>query len=205
MEREQKIDLNINPLQGGIQGWQDILELSSQQEPISDNEILDYSNLQDIRELNGLTVSGGSILETLGEVVFSPRDGVGNSTLREGLRSMTDVLNPLSITESYELQEKAIKVVNNIDSITGINHDKETTFMHLVEEFGEIARQLYNERSGRDKIDIENLKEEIADVYLLLAKLAPFYKIDLEEAINKKIKILEKRHNTKFDLKKEVK
>ncbi|KKQ43187.1 MAG: hypothetical protein US60_C0006G0031 [Microgenomates group bacterium GW2011_GWC1_37_8] len=109
MSVEQKIDLNINPLQGGIQGWQDILELSSQQEPISDNEILDYSNLQDIRELNGLTVSGGSILETLGEVVFSPRDGVGNSTLREGLRSMTDVLNPLSITESYELQEKAIK------------------------------------------------------------------------------------------------
>jgi len=104
-----------------------------------------------------------------------------------------------------EFQEKAIKVVNNIDSITGINHDKETTFMHLVEEFGEIARQLYNERSGRDKIDIENLKEEIADVYLLLAKLASFYKIDLEEAINKKIKILEKRHNTKFDLKKEVK
>jgi len=105
--------------------------------------------------------------------------------------------------EVKEFQEKAVKIVNKIDSINGVNHDKETTFMHLVEEFGEIARELYNERSGRDKIDLENLKEEIADVYLLLAKLASVYKIDLEEAIDKKINILEKRHNTKFDLKKE--
>ena len=109
MSVEQKIGLNIYSLQGGIQGWQDILELSSQQEPISDNEILDYSNLQDIRELNGLTVSGGSILETLGEVVFSPRDGVGNSTLREGLQSIAEALDPLSVTDTYELEAKVIK------------------------------------------------------------------------------------------------
>lgn len=106
--------------------------------------------------------------------------------------------------EIKEFQEKAVRIVNKIDSITGINHDKETTFMHLVEEFGEIARQLYNERSGRDKIDTENLKEEIADVYLLLAKLATVYKIDLEDALNKKIKILEKRHKIKFNLKEKL-
>ena len=93
-----------------------------------------------------------------------------------------------------EFQSKAVKIIDEIDSKLKCAHDKETTVIHLMEECGEIAREMYNEKTGRDKINIENLKEEFADVYLLLAKLADHYHINLEEAINKKCDVLKKRH-----------
>ena len=89
----------------------------------------------------------------------------------------------------------AVKLVDAIDSKQKGKHDIDTTLVHLVEEFGEIAREIYNEKIGRDKMDIENLKGEFADVYILLAKLASNFKIDLEEAINKKVKVLKERHS----------
>ena len=94
-----------------------------------------------------------------------------------------------------EFQKEAVKIVDDIDTKYKGTHDNDTTIVHLIEELGEIAREIYNEKMGRDKIDIENLKEEFADVYLLLAKLADNFSINLEEAIKKKIDILKKRHN----------
>ena len=94
-----------------------------------------------------------------------------------------------------EFQKEAVKIVDDIDAKYKGIHDNDTTIVHLMEELGEIAREIYNEKMGRDKIDIENLKEEFADVYLLLAKLADNFSINLEEAIKKKIDILKKRHN----------
>ena len=96
-----------------------------------------------------------------------------------------------------EFQKKATQLVDKIDSIKDVKHDVETTLIHLYEELGELSRQVSNKKIKRDKTDISNLKEEIADIYLLLAKFASIYKINLEEAINNKIKVLEKRHNLK--------
>ncbi len=97
--------------------------------------------------------------------------------------------------ELKEFQKRAVKIVDDIDSKQKGKHDIDTTLAHLVEEFGEIAREIYNEKIGRDKTNLENLKGEFADVYILLAKLASNFDIDLEEAINGKIEILKKRHN----------
>lgn len=95
-----------------------------------------------------------------------------------------------------EFQKKATAIVKKLDGKQGITHDSGMVLLHLVEEFGEIARELYNEKSGRDNIDKDNLGQEIADVIILLAQLANCYNLDLEEILEKKLKILEERYRT---------
>ena len=63
----------------------------------------------------------------------------------------------------------------------------ELIFTHLVEEIGEIARQIFNKGSGMRMYDQENLKEEIAQSILDLLALAEIHNINLEEEIEKKI------------------
>ena len=93
-----------------------------------------------------------------------------------------------------EFQQQAVELIKQIDDKHRGQHDKETTIIHLTEELGEIARQIYNEKIGRDKLDKENMKEEIADCMLLLAQLAHTCDIDIEESIDNKIQELKRRH-----------
>lgn len=99
------------------------------------------------------------------------------------------------MAETKEFQERINKIIDEIDSKMSGVHDSDTTIIHLMEELGEISRQLYNKKIGRDKLNNENLAEEIADVIMLLNKLATIYNIDVETALNNKIKLLKKRHN----------
>ena len=93
-----------------------------------------------------------------------------------------------------EFQKEAVQLVNNIDKKFKGVHDIDTTLAHLMEEFGEIASEIYNEKIGRDKLNKENLKEEFGDVLILLAKLADNFDISLKEAVEKKMKVLKNRH-----------
>lgn len=94
-----------------------------------------------------------------------------------------------------EMQKKSSEIIDTIDrKMTGV-HDNDTTIIHLMEELGEISRQIYNQKIGRDKLDKDNLAEEIADVSMLLNKLATLNGIDVETAINNKINLLKTRHN----------
>ncbi len=95
--------------------------------------------------------------------------------------------------EIKEIQKQSREIIDKIDSKYGKKHDVETTFIHLIEEIGEISRQLYNSKIGRDKLDKENMSEEIADCIILLSKLADSYNIDLEKAITNKIRQLNER------------
>jgi NTP pyrophosphatase (non-canonical NTP hydrolase) len=92
-----------------------------------------------------------------------------------------------------EMQEKAVDLIRRIDERNKGDHGNEAIFAHTIEEIGEIARELYNQKSGRAKLDKENLGGEIADVFLLLAQLARNFEIDMEKAIEKKIRELEER------------
>jgi NTP pyrophosphatase (non-canonical NTP hydrolase) len=97
-----------------------------------------------------------------------------------------------------EMQLKINKMIDDIDKKSWkgkARHDMETTMIHLTEELGEISRQLYNEKTGRDNLNKENLSEEIADVVMLLNKLASLYDIDVESAVKTKLDVLKKRHN----------
>lgn len=97
--------------------------------------------------------------------------------------------------ELNELQEKAEEIINKIDNKLNFKHNNENLILHLTEELGETSRQILNPKLKRGELDLENLKEEIADLILLISKLANNNDIDIEEAINNKIKKLKERHN----------
>ncbi len=99
--------------------------------------------------------------------------------------------------EIKELQEKAEEIINKIDNKLEFRHNNKNIIIHLTEEFGEISRQILNPELKRQEIDIENLKEEIADIMLLLSKLANNNNIDIEKSITSKIKKLKQRHDLK--------
>jgi NTP pyrophosphatase (non-canonical NTP hydrolase) len=97
---------------------------------------------------------------------------------------------------TQQLQQQSSELLDKIDSRRPDKmHNAETTFIHLVEELGEIARQLTNEKIGRDKLNKEKLSEEIADCMIFLSKLSDNYNLDLEKAIENKIKKLKERFN----------
>lgn len=94
-----------------------------------------------------------------------------------------------------EFQKECVDIVNKVDAKLKINHNSEVTVMHLIEEFGEVVRQVINPKLNRDNVNKENLGEEIADIILLTSKLADNYDINIEEAVKYKIKKLKQRHN----------
>jgi len=96
--------------------------------------------------------------------------------------------------EIEELQQLAKKVIDLIDSKMKGHHDSDTTIIHLYEELGEISRQLYNGKIGREKLDKENLAEEISDCLILLLHLSKLYDFDIEKEIKNKIEKLKQRH-----------
>ncbi len=97
--------------------------------------------------------------------------------------------------EVKELQNKADEIIKIMDRTLGINHDADKTIIHILEELGEIARQINNVNIRKIEQDKENLEEEIADVIILTIRLANIYNLDIEKAIINKIKKLKARYN----------
>tara|TARA_Y100000310_G_scaffold342598_1_gene446482 strand:+ start:3087 stop:3386 length:300 start_codon:yes stop_codon:yes gene_type:complete len=95
-----------------------------------------------------------------------------------------------------ELQKESVEIVEKSDIKYGKKHDTDTTIIHLTEEIGEVAREIFNEKIGRDKLNRENMGEEIADCIILLNKLADNFNIDVEKAIENKINKLKQRFNS---------
>ena len=73
----------------------------------------------------------------------------------------------------------------------------ELIFMHLVEETGEISRQIFNKNSNMREYNEKNLKEEIAQYILDLLVLSETNNLDLEKEIENKIKNMENRWKPK--------
>jgi len=95
--------------------------------------------------------------------------------------------------EIKEFQKMCADVVDKIDKKYGIERDPQLAFTQLMEEIGELARDINLKRLRRKEPDKENLSGEFADVFLQLAMLTEMHNIDLEEAIENKIKKLKER------------
>jgi NTP pyrophosphatase (non-canonical NTP hydrolase) len=63
----------------------------------------------------------------------------------------------------------------------------ELVFLHLSEEFGEIARQLVNKNLPFRKYEENNLKEEITQAMLDLLVLSEAVSVNLSESIARKM------------------
>ncbi|MBS3146449.1 nucleotide pyrophosphohydrolase [Candidatus Woesearchaeota archaeon] len=96
--------------------------------------------------------------------------------------------------EINEIQTRIIEIANNRAKKKGIEITPEISFIHLTEEFGELARQLSNKQMRPDLYDEENLKEEIIDIILECLILAKLFNTNLEQEFKKKIELLAKKH-----------
>ena len=92
-----------------------------------------------------------------------------------------------------EFQKQSNELIEKIDAKHAGKHDTDTTIVHILEEMSEIARQLYNKKIGRNKLDKENLSEEIADCMILLSRLANNFDIEIEKSVENKFQKLRKR------------
>ena len=95
--------------------------------------------------------------------------------------------------EIKEFQKMCADVVSTIDKKYKIERNPQLAFTQLVEEIGELAKDINMPELRKKNPDQDNLAGEFADVLLQLAKLAEMHSIDLEEAVEKKIEILKKR------------
>lgn len=94
--------------------------------------------------------------------------------------------------EIKEFQKEVVRVFNEMStSPNRKEHTKQSAFIHLTEEIGEIAKQATNEYHRPEKFNKENLGEELADAMMFITLLAELYNIDLPEQMQKSIKKVE--------------
>lgn len=94
-----------------------------------------------------------------------------------------------------ELQELYAKTFSDIDVKTGTVRDIELCFMQLVEEFGDLTKEINKPKLRHKEIDRAKLEGEFADVLFTLLTLSKMYNVDIEKATENKLKILRERHS----------
>jgi len=96
-----------------------------------------------------------------------------------------------------EIQKELMDFVNKRIKKEKTQLTPEISYIHLTEEVGELARQLFNKNFRKDSYDERNVKEEIADVILESLALASLFNMDLEKELLGKIDNLNKKHGLK--------
>jgi NTP pyrophosphatase (non-canonical NTP hydrolase) len=97
--------------------------------------------------------------------------------------------------EISEFQKMCNKIIVDIDNKIGLERDPQLAFTQLMEEIGELAKDINLPRLRSKEIDMENLSGEFADVMLLLFSLADMHGVNIEEAVLSKIEKVKARHN----------
>jgi len=96
--------------------------------------------------------------------------------------------------EIKEAQNKSWEIIDKYNKKHNMEHKKELMFFRLVEEVGELSRQLYNEKDNwRKNFDKENFDEELIDILVFTLIIAKDYEVNIEDVFNKKINSLKKR------------
>lgn len=97
--------------------------------------------------------------------------------------------------QTRDFQKKCVEIVKKIDKKYGIKRDSYLSFMQLMEEVGELAKDINYPKLRNKEIDKDNLEGEFADIILQLAILADMFDVDFEKAVESKYEILKNRHN----------
>lgn len=96
--------------------------------------------------------------------------------------------------ETKKFQKKCVELVNELDKKFNIKRDPHLSFAQLIEEVGELAKDINLPRLRNKEADRKNLEGEFADVIMQLAILAEMYKIDFEDVVEEKINNLRERY-----------
>lgn len=90
--------------------------------------------------------------------------------------------------EVLNLQKEILKFMSAWDKKRKVRANENDTFIHLVEEVGEIARQYVNRSSRKNKFSNNLLNNAILDALMQLIKLASLRMMNIEKSIIKVIK-----------------
>lgn len=102
--------------------------------------------------------------------------------------------------EVKEFQKKSAEIVFALDKKYSVNRTEQMAMSQLVEELGELAKEVNRPALRNQPHNKEALEDEFADVALQFLALAQKLNIDVEKATEKKIKILIEKH--KMNIKK---
>lgn len=90
--------------------------------------------------------------------------------------------------EVKDFQRLLAKHARKWDKKRGGTPAKEESFIHLVEEVGELATQYFSEKRRPDKYSSAEVENALADILLQVVRLAEYHNLDLEEIVKKMIK-----------------
>ncbi len=99
------------------------------------------------------------------------------------------------MSTTKDFQELCAKIVSDIDAKYKISRDPHFSFTQFIEEVGELAKEINKPKLRNKEIDRENLNGEFADVILQFFALAKILDVDVEKAVESKIKVLKERHD----------
>ena len=92
------------------------------------------------------------------------------------------------------MQKLSVELLDKINEKMNVTHDIDNMFLSLVEEVGEVARELSRkQRNYRGEFDKEKLADELADIITRTAVIAEDNEINLDEAVVSKIEKIKKR------------
>jgi NTP pyrophosphatase (non-canonical NTP hydrolase) len=98
--------------------------------------------------------------------------------------------------EMNEFKKQVLKAFSEMDKMPNRKeHTKQSAVIHLVEEVGEIARQVTSEYHRPEKFDKENLGTELADVMMFIVLLSKLYDVDISKEMENSIKRVEEKIN----------
>jgi len=81
-----------------------------------------------------------------------------------------------------EFQKQIIETFSEFNKLPNRQeHTKQSALIHLMEEVGEIARQVTSEYHRPEKFDKDNLGTELADTMMFIVLLAKLYDIDISK------------------------
>jgi len=90
--------------------------------------------------------------------------------------------------EIKEFQKEILRVFSEMNKMQNRKeHTKQSALIHMVEEVGELARQLTNEQHRPKKFNKENLATELADIMMFVVLLAHYYDVDLSKEMKEAI------------------
>ena len=94
--------------------------------------------------------------------------------------------------EVKEFQNKIIEYAAKWAKKRKISPDEQESFIHLVQEVGELARQYVNLRWRKEKYNKKEIEDAIGDITIELVMLAHIRGLNIEEVILESIKEGEK-------------
>lgn len=96
-----------------------------------------------------------------------------------------------------EFQDKVDEMIAKFDNKFNCEHNVGNTFIHLIEEVGEVANELNKPNIRNEQVRKEKLGEELVDIIVFTTRLANLHNIDLEKAIEDKFGKFKERYNIK--------